>query len=94
MTLWPDEMCKRSFVAWIPQQCRLVEWYDYDILFVLDQHAQLNFLAATSLKQQSAGGYVIGLTQIDLEPTIYRTRGEHTKQYTNLLWEIGLHYGN
>ena len=23
MTLWTDEMCKRSFVAWIPQQCRL-----------------------------------------------------------------------
>jgi hypothetical protein len=37
---------------------------------------------------------VIGLTQIELEPTIYRTRGEHTKQYTTDCGFVGSDVNN
>ena len=81
--------------------------------FVLDQHAELDFYIASSLKQQSADrhvaplGHIIlipsrpvllnaaclpekqhisicivfGMTRQGLEPTIYRTRGEHSNHY-------------
>ena len=78
---------------------------------ILDQHAELDFYSASSLKQQFAGrhiaplGHIIlipsqpvcycvlsgeatntnfkvfGLTRPGLEPTIYRTRGEHANHY-------------
>ena len=34
------------------------QWDDDEVLFVLDQHAELDFNSASSLKQQSAGGHV------------------------------------
>ena len=39
-----------------------------EIRFVLEQHANTNFI-------------VFGLTRPGLEPTIYRSRGEHTNHY-------------
>jgi len=32
-----------------------IEWDDDEVRFVLDQHADLDFYSASSLKQQSAG---------------------------------------
>jgi hypothetical protein len=90
---------------------------DDDVRFVLDQHAELDFYSAISLKHQSAVrhvaplGHIIlnpshpvfaltsllcvlsgeathtnfivfGLTRPELEPMIYRTRGEHSNLYT------------
>jgi hypothetical protein len=34
------------------------QWDDDEIHFVLDQHAELDFYSASSLKQQSAGRHV------------------------------------
>ena len=81
----------------------------------LDQHAEVDFYSASSLKQQSAGRHVaplwhiilipsqpvfalslsraatntnfivFGLTWRDLEPTIYRTRGEHANHYATIM---------
>ena len=76
------------------------------VLYWLDQHAELDFYSANSLKQQSEGrhvallGHIIliqscvlsgeatntncivfGLTRTGLEPTLYRTLGEHANHY-------------
>ena len=34
-----------------------------DVLFVLDQHGELDFYSVSSFKQQSAGGHVAPLTR-------------------------------
>jgi hypothetical protein len=34
-----------------------IKWDDDDVHFVLDQHAELGFYSANSLKQQTAGRY-------------------------------------
>ena len=41
------------------------QWNDDEVHFVLDQHAELNFYSASSLKQQSAGplGHKNGLKE-------------------------------
>ena len=41
----------------------------HEISFVLDQHAELNFYSAISLKQQSADRHVTALGHIILIPT-------------------------
>jgi hypothetical protein len=41
---------------------------DDDVRLVLDQHAQLNFYSASSLKQQSEGRHVASLEHIMLIP--------------------------
>ena len=38
----------------------------YDVRFVLDQHAELDFYSASSLKQQSADKHVTSLEHIIL----------------------------
>ena len=45
---------------------KLFQWDDDDddVLFVLDQHAELDFYNANSLKQQSAGRHVAPLGHI------------------------------
>ena len=93
-----------------------IQWDDDEVGFVLDQHVELDFYSASSLKQQSMGrrvaplGHIIliprepvfalspyccmlsgeatntnfivfGLTQLRLEPMIYRTRGESANHY-------------
>jgi hypothetical protein len=42
------------------------QWNDDDVRFVLDQHAELDFYCASSLKQQSAGWHVTPLGHIIL----------------------------
>ena len=44
-------------------------WDDAEVLFVPDQHAELDFYSAGSLKQKSAGRYVAPLGQISLIPS-------------------------
>jgi hypothetical protein len=42
------------------------QWDDDEVRFVLDQHAELDFYSAISLKQQSAGKHVAPLRHIIL----------------------------
>ena len=112
---WASDCClapiqQFSSISWREQVN--FQWDDHEVRFVLDQHAELDFCSASSLKQQSAGrhgaplGHIIlipnqavfalspyccvvsgeatntnfivfGLTRPGLEPTIYRTGGEH-----------------
>jgi len=43
-----------------------IQWYDDEFRFVLDQHAELDFYSASSLKQQFAGWHVAPLGHIIL----------------------------
>jgi hypothetical protein len=45
------------------------QWDDDEVRFVLDQHAELDFYSASSLKQQSAGRHVAPLGHIILIPS-------------------------
>jgi len=45
------------------------QWYDDEVCFVLDQHAELDFYSASSLKQQSADRHVTPLGHIILIPS-------------------------
>ena len=45
------------------------QWEDDEVRFVLDQHAELDFHSASSLKQQSAGRHVAPLRHIILIPS-------------------------
>jgi len=42
----------------------IFQLYDDDICFVLDQHAELDFYSASSLKRQSADRHVVSLGHI------------------------------
>jgi hypothetical protein len=42
------------------------QWNDDEVCFVLDQHAELDFYSASSLKQQSTGRHVAPLRYIIL----------------------------
>jgi hypothetical protein len=44
-------------------------WNDNEVHFVLDQHAELDFYSASSLKQQSASRHVAPLGHIILIPS-------------------------
>ena len=46
-----------------------IRWNDDDVHFVVDQHAELDFCSASSLKQQSAGRHVDPLGHIILIPS-------------------------
>jgi hypothetical protein len=50
------------------QQFLQLQWDDDEVRFVLDQHAELDFYSASSLKQQSTGGHVAPLGRIFLIP--------------------------
>ena len=45
---------------------KLHQWDNNDILFVLDQHAELNLYSASSLKQQNMDRHVVQLWHIIL----------------------------
>ena len=45
------------------------QWDDDEVCIVLDQHAELDFYNASSLKQQSAGRHVDPLGHISLIPS-------------------------
>jgi hypothetical protein len=59
------------------------QWNDDEVRFLLDQHAELDFYSASSLKQQFVDISVSPFLCIILESTIYRTRDEHADYYTN-----------
>jgi hypothetical protein len=44
-------------------------WDDDDVRFVLEQHADLDFYSASSLKQESADSHVVPLGHIILIPS-------------------------
>ena len=46
-----------------------VQWNDDEVHFVLDQHAELDFDSASSLKQQSVARHVVPLGHIILIPS-------------------------
>jgi hypothetical protein len=47
----------------------LVQWDDDEVRFVIDQHVELDFYRASSLKQQSTGRHVAPLGHIILIPS-------------------------
>ena len=46
-----------------------IQLFDDEVRFVLDQHAELDFYSASSLKQQSANRHVAPLGHIILIPS-------------------------
>jgi hypothetical protein len=49
--------------------CGFEPWNDDEVCFVLDQHAELDFYSASSLKQQSTSRHVAPLRHIILIPS-------------------------
>ena len=45
------------------------QWDDDEVRFILDQHAELDFYSASSLKQQSVGKHVVPLGHIVMIPS-------------------------
>jgi hypothetical protein len=45
------------------------QWDDNEVRFALDQHAELDFYSASSLKQQSADEHIVPLWHIVLIPS-------------------------
>jgi hypothetical protein len=56
-----------SYVSWQGQVN--FQWDDDEVRFVLDQHVELDFYIASSLKQQSADRHVAPLGHIILIPS-------------------------
>ena len=56
-------MCNSSPISWWEQ---VTFWWDDNVRFILDQHAELDFYSASSLKQQSADRHVAPLEHIIL----------------------------
>ena len=56
-----------SVISWREQVS--FQWDDDEVHFVQDQHAELDFYSASSLKQQSAGKHVVPLGHIILIPS-------------------------
>jgi hypothetical protein len=56
-----------SAISWREQD--KFQWDDDEVRFVLDQHAELDFHSASSLKQQSVGRHFAPLWQIILIPS-------------------------
>ena len=57
------------FFSYIMARKIYFQWNDDEVRFVLDQHAELDFYSASSLKQQSAGRHVAPLGHIILIPS-------------------------
>jgi hypothetical protein len=67
-------VCSSSIYGfWLPlwylQTLLKFQWDDDEVLFVLDQHVELHFYSASSLKQHSAGTHVAPLGHIILIPS-------------------------
>ena len=56
-----------SVISWREQVS--FQWDDDEVHFAQDQHAELDFYSASSLKQQSAGRHVVPLGHIILIPS-------------------------
>jgi hypothetical protein len=55
------------------------QWDDDEVLFILDQQAELDFYSANSLKQQSAGKHVTPPAQIILIPWVWALIGSNQR---------------
>ena len=69
---WVSDCCLTpiqnfSAISW--QEQVNFQWDDDEVHFVLDQHAELDFYSAKSLKQQSADRHVVPLGHISLIPS-------------------------
>jgi hypothetical protein len=62
-----EQFSNFSAISWGEQAT--FQWDDDEVHFVLDQHAELDFFGASSLKQQSAGRHVAPLEHIILIPS-------------------------
>jgi hypothetical protein len=62
-----EQFSNFSAISWGEQVT--FQWDDDEVHFVLDQHAELDFFGASSLKQQSAGRHVAPLEHIILIPS-------------------------
>ena len=60
--LFNAKLCYSSAISWLEQFN--FQWIDVEVHFVLDQHAELDFYSANSLKQQSADRHVTPLGHI------------------------------
>jgi hypothetical protein len=54
----------QQFFSYIMARSTYFQWDDDEVRFVLDQHAELDFYSASSLKQQSMGRHVAPLGHI------------------------------
>jgi hypothetical protein len=66
---WLSLMPNQFFSPAISVQEQIIFWCDDYFPFVQDQHAELNFYSANSLKQQSVGIHVTPLWHIILIPS-------------------------
>ena len=64
MIVVQHQLSNFSAISWREQV--IFQWDDDEVHFVLDQHAELDFYSASSLKQQSVGRYVAPLGHIIL----------------------------
>jgi hypothetical protein len=66
------ENCRAGLMIFLHLSCQfilLLQWDDDEVRFVLDQHTELDFYSASSLKQQSADRHVAPLGHIILIPS-------------------------
>ena len=71
MNEWVNDYCltpNEQFPSYFMARTSYFEWNDDEIRFVLDQHTELDFYNASSLKQQSAGRQVAPLEHIIMIP--------------------------
>jgi hypothetical protein len=56
------------------------QWYDDEVRFVLDQHAELDLYSASSLKQQSADRHVapLGVSEVSILHMLWKWTGMFT----------------
>jgi len=59
----------QQFFSYIMARTSYYQWDDDEVRFILDQHAELDFYSASSLKQQSAGRHIAPLGHIILVPS-------------------------
>ena len=70
--MWGSDYCltpNEQFFSYIMARTSYIQWNDGDVRSVLDQHAELDFYIASSLKQQSVGRHVAPLGHIILIPS-------------------------
>ena len=68
---WVDDCClmqNEHLFSCIMTRTNYIQWDD-DVRFGLDQHAELDFYSASSLKQKSVGRHVTPLWHINLIPS-------------------------
>jgi hypothetical protein len=69
---WMSDGCLTStqqFVSYMMAKTNNFQWYDDEVRFLPDQHAELDFHSASSLKHYSADRHVASLVYIILIPS-------------------------